>query len=245
MLVDRPGAILLELAPPRSRRDLRRYWRATRRPVYGVAVVLGLVLLYEVAARLAPGEVPGRGVLAHQLIRSVFAWLGLGWPWIVPLATAGALLGWLWRSHERRTLRASGIGGIFLEGTLLALPLLVVGALFSDPSPRHWLAALGGAAYEEFLFRLGLLVLIRLALIEIFQMRRAGATWLAIVLSALAFALGHFEPFGGSAFVARLFWFKLAAGLYLGLLFEQRGLAVAAACHVAYNLLVVAMRGGG
>ena len=68
---------------------------------------------------------------------------------------------------------------------------------------------------------------------------RPIATACAIVLAAAAFALCHFDPIGNDIFAWRSFWFRMAAGVYLGVLFASRGLGVATGCHTAHNVLRV------
>jgi membrane protease YdiL (CAAX protease family) len=107
----------------------------------------------------------------------------------------------------------------------------------------------GGAAWEELLFRVGIysfvywLALRTCTALELGEgLARFAAEALGLVLSSLAFALAHFEPYtrwlgpGGRAFDPESFgWFALA-GAVLGVIFRWRGAGVAACAHGLFNV---------
>jgi membrane protease YdiL (CAAX protease family) len=65
--------------------------------------------------------------------------------------------------------------------------------------------------------------------------------WLVIGSAAAIFALCHVRPVGAEPFAWPTFLMRLAAGVYLSLIFIARGLGVATGCHAAYNLILLFM----
>ncbi len=187
------------------------------------------------------------------------SWILLGF-----LALASAVL--LFRAEYALLPRLMRILG---EGALAAVvlgPLLVLGSwllhLPGDPAqvragapdgpPALSLVGVlcGGAAFEELVFRLGVLsavwVLARRSLEALGASApgaRVTAEVLALGLSALAFAASHLERVvwvlagpGGEPFDAAIFSWRLLAGILLGVLFRWRGMGVAAWAHALFNL---------
>jgi hypothetical protein len=112
---------------------------------------------------------------------------------------------------------------------------------------------LGAAAYEELVFRLGLVslcVLVAGALLRFLLGARdaarrapsAAAVALALGAAALCFAAFHLAAFtswlgaGGEAWNAAAFTWRALAGMLLGGLFLARGIGVAAWAHGLFNL---------
>lgn len=118
----------------------------------------------------------------------------------------------------------------------------------SPPGAAEAAIVFGGAAYEELVFRVGLLALAFLGARRIFEFFGAGeraarvsAQGMALLVSALAFAAFHLRAFtgwlgpGGEPFEAGPFFWRLFAGVLLGLLFLWRGPGVAAWTHGLFN----------
>ncbi len=160
-----------------------------------------------------------------------------------------------------RTLRviAEGALGAVVLGPLLVLaagyaePL--VGPLAGGPSMRppsgvqEALLAMGGAAYEELVFRILLLslayVVIRRGLMWVGTAERSAGILAAIgagLVSATIFAASHLAwatawlGGGGEPFEASAFTWRICAGILLALLMVWRGVGVAAWAHAFYNL---------
>lgn len=145
-----------------------------------------------------------------------------------------------------------------LESALFSLPLFALEGLVKYVAAHgtltlsaaagplsDWLAGLvlstGAGVYEEFLFRM-------LLMGALFRMG-AGALapkgtalyCLVMLAQALAFAGFHYLPWSNEAFALPAFVFRLAAGLYFGYLYQERGLGVAAGTHVAYDVVAVSL----
>lgn len=146
---------------------------------------------------------------------------------------------------------------MFLESVLFALPLLALDwvvryiaeypavALSAVPggAPQDWLAGLvlsaGAGVYEEFLFRLLLMGGMFWAGRHLLGLSELPRYWLAMLGQALAFAAFHYLPWSPEEFLLPVFTFRLAAGLYFGYLFQERGLGITAAGHAVYDILAV------
>ncbi|MGE0479415.1 MAG: lysostaphin resistance A-like protein [Phycisphaerae bacterium] len=99
--------------------------------------------------------------------------------------------------------------------------------------------ALGAAIYEEMFFRLILIAGLTFVASDLLRVPGRWAAPLAVTLAASAFALCHFQPVGSDPLVWTKLMMLLAAGVYLSLIYLERGLALAIGCHAAYNLALV------
>ena len=69
-----------------------------------------------------------------------------------------------------------------------------------------------------------------------FGLPRVLGTAVAVVISALLFALFHHVGPGAPPIELRVFWFRASAGLLLGGLFVTRGFGVCVCTHTAYDI---------
>jgi membrane protease YdiL (CAAX protease family) len=236
---------------PAARKRWHRYALETRRPLTCLVFLLPLVALFEYgAARLAASGRAERALFAQNTIQDLLSWFGFVGFWGPPAVLIVALLVWHGLRRERWRLRWSALPWMAIEGVALAVPLLVLGFLFEpqvadggQPLVARLLRGLGGALYEELLFRFLLLVALAWFGAEVLRLPAPGNTWFAVALSAVAFSLAHLQPVGQELFQWNGFGFRLAAGVYLAVVFLGRGLGVAAVAHVAYNMLQVLWRG--
>jgi hypothetical protein len=231
---------VMALTSPRWRGRWRRYARDTRRPLQSLVFLIPLVLVYEIGTRHGAGarHLPG-DLLAYGVIENLLGWFGLVGSWLPPLVLVTSLLIWHRRSRARWRVGWSALPVMIGESLVLAIPLLALSALFEAPPRGRWLDALGAGVYEELVFRLLLISGLMWLLVEVFWLRRPQALWLAGALSVLVFALCHFAPLGSEALAWKPFWFKVVAGLYLAVLFLERGLGISSGCHAAYNILLM------
>jgi hypothetical protein len=117
--------------------------------------------------------------------------------------------------------------------------------------PRLAVAArlVGGAAYEEIVFRVGAQSLFYLLLLHVMhflssadRMARGVAEILSILAAAALFAAAHLAVFvaplgpGGEAFDAAIFTWRMLSGIMLSIIFRWRGPGVAAWTHGLFNL---------
>lgn len=172
-----------------------------------VALRRGLMLLLLVIAFILTRGKPPRVARAHWVLLES---LGLA-------LLLGPLVGWL-------------VGGVGLS----------VRGEIAPTDPPVWLPFLlsvGAGLWEEILFRLALLGGVAFLLIKLLGVDRRAALGIAIIGSALLFALYHHVGHLGEPLSAERFAFRAVAGTILGFLFATRGLAVVVYMHVFYDLL--------
>jgi membrane protease YdiL (CAAX protease family) len=100
---------------------------------------------------------------------------------------------------------------------------------------------LGAGIYEELVFRLYLVSGLAWLLKGVCRVPKRAALPAAVVLAALIFAACHLRPIGADTFEWPQFLALTVAGGYLAVVFVVRGLGVATGCHVAYNLVALAL----
>lgn len=162
-----------------------------------------------------------------------------------------------------------GVIAAVLLGPLLTLGIRLLGALIEPVAegfpggaslPPHGAPGLGAAArvvgaaaYEELLFRLGLMSVLILLVrsVSVFLTGHRSRTWIvvaeivAVIGSGLAFAAFHLETVtgwlgaGGEPWNAAVFTWRALAGMLLAGLFRWRGIGVAAWAHGLFNLALV------
>ena len=159
--------------------------------------------------------------------------------------------------HRKGGLRWTVFPVMFVEavlwGALLApfLGFLLTGRLAAPVLPtsfqglgRKAVAAAGSGAYEEIVFRLGLLGGLYLIAVKVLATKRWPAAITALLVASVVFSVFHFvDPFTTDLFQSihwdwPLFYFRLAAGAVLGALYLWRGLGIVAYAHAVYNILV-------
>jgi membrane protease YdiL (CAAX protease family) len=102
--------------------------------------------------------------------------------------------------------------------------------------------SLGAGVYEELVFRLGLLGGLYWVGDRVFRWGKWFSLGIALVLSALAFSAAHHVPPYGDPLRIDVFTFRALAGVFFGLLFWFRGLAVAVYTHALYDVYVLLIR---
>lgn len=105
------------------------------------------------------------------------------------------------------------------------------------PAWMPYLLSVGAGLWEELVFRLALLGGLAFVLTRGLAVPQRAALAVAVLLSALAFALYHHVGDAGEPMQAGRFAFRAVAGTILGLLFAFRGLAVVVYMHVFYDLV--------
>ncbi len=225
------------------------YLTQAARPVHSLLFLLPWVALYEGWAWSATHGGGAQRLVAHTALRNVFEWLGIVGFWVPAVVLVVALLVAQRHRREGWQVRAYVLPLMYVESALLALPLLIAAGLFAAPvsfaggSPGgRAMLAVGAGIYEELVFRClliaGLLWLAR----ELANVRGERALALTALLAALVFALCHFEPVGADPFQWTSFWFRLCAGIYLGVVYLGRGLGIAAGAHAVFNAVLVLVR---
>jgi len=243
--------------PPRARPDEARLLHdpAARRPLPSLLFLSPLLAFYGVGLIWVRPDLAAR---ADLLLRQALAPLGLtgvlGPTWLV----VGILLAWHLVRRDPWRVPMRLLGRMAIETLLLAVPLFVLHAVMSvafhggaalamssaagaRAGGPDWLAiamaSIGAGIYEELLFRLlmvgGTLWLAR----KVLRRDSPGVTVAVVLVAAGVFAGAHTldDP---NRFAWDSFLFRSAAGVYLGYVFAQRGIGVAAGVHIVFDLFV-------
>jgi hypothetical protein len=228
---------------------MRAYLNESQKPLPSLLLVLPLIAIYETASRGMLGGIdsgPADQLVAFSLLRKAFVSLGAHGAMLPALALIACLLGWHIAKRDRWKVKPLHLGGMAMEGCLLALPLtamallaakLVPFAAMHEPVPRMAVLSVGAAIYEELLFRLVGFVLFSLFFVDLLGIRQRVGDCLSVVLSAALFAAYHY--LGIESFSWSTCGFRFVAGLFLGALFHLRGFGVTAFCHAAYDIYCV------
>jgi membrane protease YdiL (CAAX protease family) len=233
----------------------------------GTLAMLPLFVIYEAAISANGGSARNAAELVLSLPLAPFSSGGAHVDAVRRIVLVVCALAAAWSCFHAQLALSARILRVAVEGALAAIllgPLLIglehllgvpviaplAGALPRVPPPLA-LAALhmGGAAYEEIVFRVGLqglLFLLARELVLFFTDSPLLARWLgeafALVLAGVLFAAAHLTAFsaalgpGGEAFDATIFTWRALAGMLLGALFRWRGPGVSAWTHALFNL---------
>ncbi len=228
--------------------------------------IVPLIVAHEWAAEADGRRIVNLAAVLLALPLSPFGARALEISWVLYGLLAGLSLVQLYRAEYAllprlaRILGEGALGAIVLGPLLLFLcwvlhlagegsPLRMAVPAHSPPLATAGVLC-GGAAFEEIVFRLGVLSLVYLAvrrgLSALGASPRAAslcAELLALCVSAVVFALSHLSfvverlaGSGGESFDAAIFGWRVLAGLLLGILFRWRGMGVAAWAHALFNL---------
>jgi membrane protease YdiL (CAAX protease family) len=226
-----------------------RYGLLIHRPLNQLAVVLPLLIFFHAASIVAGIRT---ALLVPHYLQIVLQFLGATGAYLTAALVAGVLVGQHLARHDPWRISGSAVVGQIAEGIIWTLPLLLAAWLTTGlargaaPADRFYavLESVGAGVYEEFLFRLVLILAANIVLIDLLRLKKVAATAIAISISAVVFAACHFSP---DALLGRapMNWaalaFFLLAGGWWGLLLAWRGFAVAVISHVAWDLFVALM----
>lgn len=208
------------------------------RPLDALVFLTPLILFYEIASLFHPDR-----VVAFELLRRFFELFGHFGVWAPGVAVAIILLATHIASREPWRIHWRNVGWMYVEAVLLAIPLLLLNwsiPLSAGPHEDSLIGrmamGIGAGIYEELVFRLVLLSLVVLIGVDVLRLDRGGVAVAGVVISSLAFAAHHHQPFGREPFDVTLFAFRSIAGCYLSIVFWYRGYGPAAGCHAAYNV---------
>lgn len=226
------------------------YFERSQQPLACLALLLPLVVLYEIgtlAAQPAAVVQQSGGVVAQHLLEWFFAVFGATSLHLPGLAVVAILTAWHVANRDPWTIHLPTTAGMAGESLLLAVPLLVLSRLLQPVAvtvqSRNLLdevvLSVGAGIYEELLFRLILISLFGMILVDIAGFKRITGYGFGIVASSALFAAHHYQPLGSESFAMASFAFRSAAGLYLAGVFVLRGFGIAVGCHTAYNLMLV------
>ena len=217
------------------------------RPLDALAFLLPLLIFYEVVSLTRSHK----RVIAFDLLRRFFELFGEAGIWAPGVGVAAILIATHIASGHPWAVRWRRVGLMYVEAVALALPLLLLnwavplsgGKVGSGFVLDRIAMGIGAGIYEELVFRLVLVSFILMIGVDLLRFDRTGIAVTAVLLSAVAFAAHHHQPFGLEPFNPGAFGFRTIAGMYLAIVFWYRGYGPAAGCHAAYNVALVCIVG--
>jgi membrane protease YdiL (CAAX protease family) len=251
---------------------LADYAEQSRRPLQILLFLAPLIIAYELALAFVLGG-GGQGtvtVAAHRVILRLL--VEMGFPPTVVLYLGGVVLVILllsWHVLRRDPWRADGIVavGMAAESMLLAVPLLAVATLLSDPGvlaaapapasagpspgPGPGLGpgelglggslaiSVGAGLYEELFFRWMLIAVLHTLLVDVAHLGDRTGTVLAVIASAAAFTVYHDLSLPGGGIDHPRMVFLAIAGLAFGATYAVRGFGIVVGMHAAYDIVTV------
>jgi hypothetical protein len=237
-------------APDTNSPAVESYYHQTRRPLNNLAMLAPLLVIFHLGAAVYGMD---RVLLAPEYVQGILQFFGAPFAIFLPAAAiASALFGEQLLKREKWTIHPSAVAGMAGESVLWTLPLIAIGYITGkiatanllpgrlDEVAQRILVAIGAGVYEEFIFRMLLIMLILLVLVDVCSFKKDRMTVLAIVMAAALFALCHFRLLGGGEdFNWSRFIFLATAGVLWGGLFIYRGLGIAAGAHIMWDIFVL------
>lgn len=234
------------------------YAAASTRPLHTLVFLLPLIVLYEIGSNVyltdrASGI--GDNIRAHSILLDFFQDFGVAGRSLPALALVMVLLVQHSIRRDPWRIKPAVIAGMAAESALWTLPLLVLSALIlraltpaagTEPDwshmevPARLTIAAGAGLYEELLFRLIGIAAVHLLLVDVLRLRDDTGRWVAVLSTAVAFALYH-DVWTGGRVEWRLLLLFMSAGVYLGWLFLWRGFGIAVAGHTLYDAVVLVL----
>lgn len=166
--------------------------------------------------------------------------------WTLPLIVLSA-------ASSRLAFNMPGSGGVTDGGG--SLSALAQGAgngsaagapILADLTWQAKLAvSIGAGLYEEMLFRLVGIALIHFVLKDLLDAREHAASAIAVVGSAIAFALYHDVAMVNGQWNWVVFSFFTLAGIYLGTVYVLRGFGIVVGTHALYDIVVLVLLAPG
>ena len=232
------------------------YFRATRHPWACLIFLLPLLLIYETCLFLLGGH---ENLALRNGVDTWFRWVLDVYGFKPFLAAPGiiVMVFLVWsrsRWEDRPTEYVSLYCGMWFESVLFGFGVWAVGVNFSYLAdlaglplanavvvPANAVGQLitfvGAGIYEEFVFRLflltGLVAFLKYAFVPAWV-----ATPLAVLGSAVLFALAHHLGPYGEPMDRYRFLYRTTMGVYFALLFWLRGFGIAVGTHTVYDVVV-------
>jgi hypothetical protein len=244
-------------APPRppggiaegaTRLTLKEYFEGTKDLGVSCFFVVPLLLLYEVGI-VAYGSDLRNG--AEVLMKTMFSLVGPRGIFVFNIllfvVMAAAAVRVLKRGKPVFALYVPMLLESVIWAILLPWTIRLLGALMpflmaagpaaeSEPWAVKLFLSVGAGVYEEAVFRLGLLTLFLVLSKKVLKLRDVPAAVVSVVLASALFSFFHHVGPLGEPLVARVFFFRFLAGVYLSALFHLRGFGVVVHAHALYDV---------
>lgn len=250
-------AITPEPARPYPELPDDHYFMRSQRPLQALVFLTPLIILYEVGAVYYAPVMAGRGLLAREWMKDFFESFGATGNWLPGLAVLAVLLSWHIATRQNWRLYPKLYVGMTFESIALAIPLLLFGLLMGSNAAIATLAdannsithdmlcemvlSVGAGLYEELVFRLVMIAMIHMLLVDALKMPSVNGGVIAVLFSSLFFAASHFQN-AAWPWPMPQFLFFAVAGLYFSIIYVFRGFGIVVATHAIYDILVTAIQ---
>lgn len=247
-------------APPPPRLPEGHYFLASKRPLQSLVFLLPILLAYELGMwYYAHTSTDGltRYIYARSLLRDFFNLFDISGYYLPGLLVVVVLLvqHFVQKESQKLKVRTSTCLWMWAECLALAFPLFMFAMVLSKAhlamalqSPIfaqvHWteqlVHSLGAGIYEELLFRLIVIALLHMVLVDGLHLPEKPANIVIVLASAILFALYHFSdnnPFNWNKCL-----FYTGAGVYFAGIYVIRGFGIVAGTHAMYDVLVVLLK---
>lgn len=238
------------------------YWHVSKRPLQVLVYLLPFVAFYE-AAMLSVLRAPRATFTnqAHKWLWWFFNEVGIeSTGWYLPGAALVIVL-LVWQVLARTSWRVDvpALGLMLLESALLTLPLIVLAQLIArlGAAPAEVAAvvapaggqgldqlsttgkiaiSVGAGLYEELVFRMLVIAVIHVVLVDVANMRSRDGTAIAILISAALFTVYHWFGVDPGSIPLGVNVFYFLAGVFFGVIFVLRGFGIVVAVHALYDV---------
>lgn len=243
------------------------YLDLSQRPLQILIFLLPLVGLYEIGTWLyASGAAIGASgdeaiiISARKLLSDFFGAFGVSGLYLPGLALITVLLVWHVLARDPWEVHLGVPLVMLVESLLLAIPLLVLDqliqrlfagaagpalALLSAPpiESLSWQARLtlsiGAGLYEELVFRMIIIALVHMVLVDFGKMKSTHGALIALLVSAVAFTLYHDVRDAAGVLQPQWATFYFTSGLFFAGVYIVRGFGVVVGAHAMYDVLVI------
>jgi membrane protease YdiL (CAAX protease family) len=255
----RPNPRASDVAAP-----LDAYLECSRRPLHILVFLLPVLVLYELGAMIyltGPDGQP-KTIAAWGMLARVFEAAGAVGLHLPAFLLLTVLLIWHVLQRDPWTLRLPVLAGMAMESFVWTIPLTILaillvgretaaaamqaeaeGGIMSLPWQARLTISAGAGLYEELLFRMIAIAAAHALLVDVVRLPGWLGGILAVVVSALAFALYHRVPVADNPAALAVLGFYFTAGLYFGSLYLLRGFGIVVAVHMLYDILALVVIG--
>ena len=227
------------------------YLKDTKSSFYGFIFTIPLFLIYELGIIINSNEsIISMRNGADVLLRQILSFLGLnGIYWLGFIFFVAYIIIFL---IHRSKMKQNKINNIYLFimiieslcwANLIYLFMSNIHLLLMNPTGSIILQrvtlAIGAGIYEEFLFRVLLILLLSQIIKFIFKWSYKFSRLASMIISAGIFSSFHFLGEYGDYFSFNVFMIRFFAGIFLGMIYFTRGFGIVAWSHSIYDLIVL------
>ena len=243
-----------------SKRQKASYFVSAKRPIVSLYFLLPLILCYEIAKIWAGGELLSSGI--DLWIHDSLCVFGAEQLVILPLLTAAVMLYYHHKTNDHWHARPSTFGKMAAEAIGFGFMLFFFAHIFqiaavASPSagkvidPYYWqigsttwwanvVTYVGTGIHEELIFRV-IIMLPAIAFLKSILSDQQTATILAVIGTAMVFALAHVDFINplGQPFDSTSFSLRFIASCFFAVVFLYRGFGIVVGTHIVYNVLTL------